>query len=50
MKLGKAFGAVAALEQEPLARGNLGQIGLERARLASENQRREIGQNAGDPF
>ncbi len=42
--LGEALGAVAALEQESLALGNLGELALELARLARENERRIAGQ------
>ena len=38
--LGKAFGAVAALEKERRALGRLGELGLQRARLAGEDERR----------
>ena len=41
--LGEAFGAIAALEQETLALGDLGELALELARLARENQRRIAG-------
>src|SRR5690606_17945746 len=43
MELGEALGAVTALEQESLAGDDLGQLGLERARLAGEDQRRKVG-------
>ena len=39
--LGEALGAVAALQQEGLARGDLGQRLLQAARLAGKDQRRE---------
>ncbi len=42
--LGEALGAIAALEQERLARRDAGQRLLELARLAREDQRREAGQ------
>jgi hypothetical protein len=41
--LGKAFGAIAALQQESLAVGDAGQRLLQAARLAGKNQRREGG-------
>ena len=37
----EALGAVAGLEQERVAGGDLGQPGLQRARLAGEHERRE---------
>ena len=40
VELGEAFGAVAALQQEGLAGGDVGQPVLQAARLAGENQRR----------
>jgi hypothetical protein len=44
MELGEAFGAVAALEQERLARGNLGQIRPVRSRASpAKHQRRIMG-------
>ncbi len=39
--LGEALGAIAALQQEGLARGHAGELRLELARLAREHQRRE---------
>ena len=42
--LGEALGAVAALQQERLAGGDLGERLLELARLARENQRRKGGE------
>ena len=39
--LGEAFGAIAALQQECLARRDLGERPLEIARLAGEHQRRK---------
>ncbi len=42
--LGEALGAVAALEQEALARGDAGKRPLELARLAGEDQRRIGGE------
>ncbi len=39
-ELGEALGAVAALQQERLALGDVGQVLGERARLAGEDQRR----------
>ena len=41
--LGKAFGAIAALQQESLAARDLGQRSLEIARLAGKDQRRKSG-------
>ena len=41
--LGEAFGAIAALQQEGVARGDLCKRGLELPRLAGENERREPG-------
>ena len=41
--LGKAFGAIAALQQECLAGRDLGQRSLEVARLAGKHQRRKGG-------
>ena len=43
-EVGEALGAVAALQQEGLARGHLGQRRLELARLAREHQRRIAAQ------
>ena len=40
-ELGEAFGAVAALQQERPALRDLGQLRLQRSRLAGEHQRRE---------
>ena len=42
MKLGEALGAVAALQQERLALGDLRQQPLQPARLAGEHQRRKV--------
>ena len=39
--LGKALGAIAALQQEGLAARDLGEVRLELARLAGKDQRRE---------
>ena len=39
--LGEALGAIAALQQKRLARGDPGELGLQLARLAGEHQRRE---------
>ena len=39
--LGEALGAIAALQQKGLARGDPGELRLELARLAREHQRRE---------
>ena len=47
MEFGKAFSAVTALQQEAPARRHFGQIGLERARFAGEDQRGKIGQRGG---
>ena len=41
VELGEGFGAVAALEDEGLAGGALGQALLQRAALARKHQRRE---------
>ena len=40
MELGKAFGAVAALQQERLAGGDIGEPVLQAPRLAGKDQRR----------
>ncbi len=40
----EALGAVAALEQERLARGDVGELTLEVARLASEDEGRKTGE------
>jgi hypothetical protein len=42
--LGETLGAIAALEQEGLARGHAGKLCLELARLARKHQRREGGE------
>ena len=42
MELGKAFGAIAALQQERLAGRHLGEIGLQVARLARKDERRKL--------
>ena len=39
--LGEALGAVPALEQEGLARGDAGELGLQLARLSGEHERRK---------
>src|SRR5690606_26867062 len=39
--LGEALGAIAALEQEGVAGGDLGELGLQLPRLAGKYQRRE---------
>jgi hypothetical protein len=44
MELGEALRAVAALEQETLACGDFGEIGLQRAGFAGEHQRGKPGQ------
>ena len=44
VEFGKAFRAVATLQQEALARRHFGQVGLQRACLTRENQRRIGGQ------
>ena len=48
VEFGEALGAIAALQQEALARGDFGQIGLQRARLAGEDQRRITAQRRFD--
>ncbi len=45
---GKAFGAVAALEEERIARGNLGELLLQLARLTCKNERRKGRETAFD--
>jgi hypothetical protein len=50
VELGEAFRAVAALQQETLAGRHFGKVGLERARLAGKDQRRELGQRLLDAF
>ena len=47
VKFGKAFGAVPALEQETLARRHFGQVRLQRARLAREDQRGKVRKRPG---
>jgi hypothetical protein len=42
MELGEAFGAVAALQQEGLALGDLAEAGFQVARFAGKHQRRMI--------
>ena len=39
--LGEALGAIAALQQKGLARGDAGELRLQLARLARKNERRE---------
>ena len=48
VELGEALGAVAALQQERLAGGNLGEPGLQAPRLAGEDQRRIAAQRVLD--
>ena len=48
MKLGKALGTVAALQQKGLARRDRSQALLEPPRLAGEDQRREAMQRLLD--
>jgi hypothetical protein len=50
MEFGKAFGAVPALKQESLARRDIGEVGLERARFAGKNERRKAGEGLFDRF
>ncbi len=49
VELGEALGAVAALQQEGLAGGDIGQPVLQPPRLAGEDQRREAVQRLLDP-
>ena len=46
--LGEAFGAVPALEQERIARGDLGELLLQLARLTCKNERRKGRETAFD--
>ena len=46
MELGEALGAVAALQQEGLPLGDLGQQPLEATRFAGEYQRRKVAELA----
>jgi hypothetical protein len=48
--LGEALGAIAALEQESLAFGHLGERALQLARLACKNERRKAGELLLDAF
>ena len=48
VELGEALGAVAALQQERLAGGDIGQPVLQAPRLAGEDQRREAAQRLLD--
>ena len=45
-EFGEAFGAVAALQQEGIARRHIAQLGLQRARFARKDQRGKPGQHA----
>ncbi|MCZ6859274.1 MAG: hypothetical protein O7I42_03170 [Alphaproteobacteria bacterium] len=43
MEFGEALGAISALQEERLTFGGLGELRLQIARLAGENQRRGLG-------
>ena len=49
VEFGEAFGAIAALEQKALAGRDIGEVGLERARLTGKHQRRKLGERRLHP-